>query len=267
MSSISKTFTQSRGNALGFAPVSNITQQSPAQPRAPPNTPSTLIARTRAAKMEEQRRALSLTPIVHAPSSPQSPDLQPRTRSVSLQHPRSIPLTQLIQRRLSSVQEEDSGPPIDMSSPSGSPPQRSRSLSTGETPTSARKLGVSRLSNPPTTRHLDTVLPSMGSSQGPVQAQNYRQRSTRSDPIANDATKFTQPHSTTKGRTGGPHGRPTIVNTGRENPALTYGSNKDFSSRERGRGRGRGRRGGRGTSVPVRVNGPERVDGGMTVRC
>lgn len=240
--------TQNRANALGFSSIANITPQSPSQPRPPPNTPSAVIARTRAAKMEEQRRALRQTSLMPAPPSPQSPELQPRNRTLSLQNPRSIPLTQLIQRSLSSVPEEDYGASLDcgdIPSPEASPPQRSRSFSSSEAPTSARKIGTSRQAHPPTIRPLDTVLPPLEPSQGPIQAQNYRKRS-NTRPVS-AVTTATQPL---------------------QSPVASRGRPGDSGAKERGgRGRGRGRRGGRGGSMPVRVNGPERVDGGMTVRC
>ena len=261
---------QNRTNALGFSPASNIIQKSPSQPRPPPNTPLSAAARTRAAKLEEQRRILSLTPVVPAPPSPQSPDLQPRTRSISLQNPRSIPLTQLIQRRLSSVPEEDSGTPIeynDMLSPTASPPQRSRSLSTSETP--IRKLGLAGKPRPPPIRPLDPIPLPMDFDQGPIQAQNYRQRNARPTPTQTRADSSTTGNpAQTYGSNRVKHTAPNKSHSGSERTGSPHGRNRDNYGRDRsGRGRGRSRRGGRGTSMPSRVNGPERVDGGMTVRC
>ncbi|KIK92828.1 hypothetical protein PAXRUDRAFT_146469 [Paxillus rubicundulus Ve08.2h10] len=53
------------------------------------------------------------SPVVPTPPSPKSPQSQPR--SISHQNPRSVPLTRLMQRRLSSVPEED-GTMLELSS-------------------------------------------------------------------------------------------------------------------------------------------------------
>ncbi|KAJ3555774.1 hypothetical protein NM688_g2393 [Phlebia brevispora] len=77
-------------------------QRSPAPPpRPPPNTPST-------ATFRDVRQAQShiRPPAAPAPLSPTSPKSR---QNIPQQHPRSIPLSRLIQRRLSSVPEEDSG--------------------------------------------------------------------------------------------------------------------------------------------------------------
>jgi hypothetical protein len=76
---------------------------SPAQPGPPPNTPLPPIPAASAydAKHRASRSFLAAATL----PSPTSPEA--RTRSLTFQQPRSVPLARLIQRRLSSVPEED----------------------------------------------------------------------------------------------------------------------------------------------------------------
>ena len=78
----------------------SIMQNSPVPPpRAPPNTPSNMGVREGKPVIKQPHVSAS------APLSPTSPK---HRQNISQQHARSIPLSRLIQRRLSAVPEEDS---------------------------------------------------------------------------------------------------------------------------------------------------------------
>ena len=79
--------------------VSSPSFMSPPHPGPPPNTPLPPVPNHNANYYVEH------PPLFAAPPSPTSPET--RARSLSYQQPRSIPLARLIQRRLSSVPEED----------------------------------------------------------------------------------------------------------------------------------------------------------------
>lgn len=81
--------------------LQNILSRSPAVPRPPPNTPYATVPRGHVV----QHKLVPPSEMV-APPSPTSPQQQ-RTRSLSSQQTRSVPITRLIQRRLSAVPEED----------------------------------------------------------------------------------------------------------------------------------------------------------------
>ncbi|KIJ67960.1 hypothetical protein HYDPIDRAFT_37538 [Hydnomerulius pinastri MD-312] len=97
--------------------LSPSTLQSPPQPGPPPNVPLPPApsfqhnSRDLVGQFQGARQSL----VAPTPLSPESP--QSRPRSVSYQNPRSVPLTRLMQRRLSSVPEEDS-PILEISSSS-----------------------------------------------------------------------------------------------------------------------------------------------------
>ncbi|CAL1707639.1 unnamed protein product [Somion occarium] len=259
---------QSLSNVLERrSPMSNV-QQSPLIPRPPPNSPFVALPLARGSRSQNSRHSVSLSsPLVEAPPSPTSPELRARPRSLSHQHPRSIPLTQLIQRRLSSVPEEDSGILLESYSSVSSPRQRSRSYSTGETPTSARKLKVSlnrqanlAPMNPPVTTKR---------TPSPSQANAYHHR-TNGPTRTSTAVPQRSQHTSNPSRSRGREHHEVANARGRDDHGRSLDSNvnKDYPTRGtrggRGRGSARGRRD-RGGSWPIR--GPERVDGGMTVRC
>ena len=74
---------------------SSTPQRSPVPPRPPPNTPAS------AARRDKNSAA-------HHTGAPMSPTTQTLKQNAPQQHPRSIPMSRLIQRRLSAVPEEDS---------------------------------------------------------------------------------------------------------------------------------------------------------------
>ncbi|KIM91895.1 hypothetical protein PILCRDRAFT_761201 [Piloderma croceum F 1598] len=75
-------------------------------PGPPPSTPLPPLPAIR-----DSQSGLGRSPFSTTPPSPTSPE--PRPRSFSYQHPRSIPLARLVQRRLSSVPEEDLSTVVD----------------------------------------------------------------------------------------------------------------------------------------------------------
>jgi hypothetical protein len=85
---------------------------SVSHPVPPPNTPLSL------APARDSKSYLAFPTI--NPPSPMSPE--PHIRTVLHQHPRSVPLARLIQRRLSAVPEEDPNRTSDTVSPSPIPP-------------------------------------------------------------------------------------------------------------------------------------------------
>ena len=90
---------------------------SPPHPGPPPSTPLPPLPPT---AIRDSQSRLGGSPFSTTPPSPTSPE--PRPRSLSYQHPRSIPLARLAQRRLSSVPEEDLSSVVDRHS---SPPLQS----------------------------------------------------------------------------------------------------------------------------------------------
>lgn len=98
-------------NALNFkymrhiSSPSTVSAKSPPYPGPPPSTPLPALPPSPIVdnlKSRNCRSSFSTTP-----PSPTSPEAHSRPRSVSYQQPRSVPLARLIQRRLSSVPEED----------------------------------------------------------------------------------------------------------------------------------------------------------------
>ncbi|KAJ6587129.1 hypothetical protein DFH09DRAFT_977642 [Mycena vulgaris] len=84
---------------------------SPPHPGPPPNSPLPPIPTSRTNRVRN---------FMAAPPSPTSPDTRVQNRNLTRQ-PRSVPFARLLQRRLSSVPEEESGPYMEPYSPPPSP--------------------------------------------------------------------------------------------------------------------------------------------------
>lgn len=220
-----------------YSPVQgsrSLSQQSPApSPRPPPNTPQAASIRDR--YMQAQAQHL-------APLSPTSPKTW---QGASQQHPRSIPLSRLLQRRLSSVPEEDPGLAADRGP---SPPVSSASL--------AERQGRYRGADSENDALMRKILAIPG-------AQPRRGRS----PERVSSVPAT-PASATGPSNKLPGGRDAkVAKASRIKEDRPRDDSREARGMRANRSRGRGTRGRRArppfTNV---VNGPERVDGGMTVR-
>ncbi|KAJ7045732.1 hypothetical protein C8F04DRAFT_988991 [Mycena alexandri] len=89
------------------------TDASPPHPGPPPNSPLPPIPSSHANRVRN---------FLAAPPSPTSPDPRIQSRN-SVRQPRSVPFARLLQRRLSSVPEEESGHYMEPYSPPPSPPK------------------------------------------------------------------------------------------------------------------------------------------------
>lgn len=236
---------QPRNVTLGFLPVIQP-RRSPAGPRPPSNTPNAPVGTRRPGSIAAGPANLHSSTV---PPSPTSPKMHPRGH-ISQQNPRSVPLVRLVQRRLSVVPEEDStvlsdngrGQP-DFSDASviyrsAAPPGRSE----GPAPAKlqhvpAEPVGVRQQKRKP--------VPTNPPAQPGIQ-QHHQAREDKSSAAAFDErTKST----------GRSSSMDSIVSQRTDPP---QGS-------KRGGYRGRGR-GWRGRRANAGVHGPERVDGGLTVR-
>lgn len=99
------------------SPLSPYPTSSPRHPGPPPTTPLPPLP-----SVPDSAFRLRQTLISTTPPSPTSP-VRKRPRSISYQHPRSVPLSRTIQRRLASVPEEDLSSFLERNR-SMSPPQR-----------------------------------------------------------------------------------------------------------------------------------------------
>lgn len=205
-----------------------LLQRSPAPLQPPPNTPYASL-NSGQSKIEP-----SSGPGLATPPSPASPN--PRTRSISHQHPRSIPLARLVQRRLSSVPEEEFSVISEHSAP---PPHRQRSQLSSSVSAPEGFNSVSDMkahhanrpfapTGPPGSTIVDTHKANMDHNPGKSLILEVLVALTHSDSGAKD---------------------------------------DDFGRNQRGgRGRGRGGRRARGKNTGHVANGPERANGGMIVR-
>lgn len=87
------------------APSVQQVERSPTLPRQPPNTPLSSLSNILGTQLHQLEPDADVAEHEDRPLSPTSP--KAHLRSISQQHPRSIPLARLIQRRLSSVPEEE----------------------------------------------------------------------------------------------------------------------------------------------------------------
>jgi len=243
----------------------NKSERSPAQPRPPPNTPFSSLHSREQALSSQAARSSSMT----TPPSPTSPQLH--VRSLSHQQTRSIPLARLIQRRLSSVPEEDSGSPVAdgyVNSSGFFKHPRARSLSTGNpSPVTSRSPHVHFLLSPPSPLPRDLqnsspvrnmLLPQSTLAEGDLGFQQERATVKLPGTTAKSVTGSVNPGNTTSSST----------RKGESNYRHQEGSGRDHDN-TRGRGQKRGVRGrrGKGTDGGMRItNGPERIDGGLVVK-
>lgn len=196
-------------------------------PKAPPNTPSTTVFR-------DSRHASSQNkpPSVVVPLSPTSPKTR---QTVAQQHPRSIPLSRLIQRRLSAVPEEDS---VLLSDRAPTPPLTDLSAE----PSANRYVASPINSTGVHERMMFSAdhIPCVNSSSGG--------KGSSTTPL--HSAKMTKDRDTKMAQ----------EDSGQRNDSREMKSTRGVRARGRG---GRGKRG----RVPLSnvVNGPERVNGGMTV--
>lgn len=240
----------------------------PAVPRPPPNTP--YATNGLSVRDTNSRRGVHVpSPLTATPPSPTSP--KPRLRSFSHQQTRSIPLTRLIQRRLSSVPEEDIEQRLSPS-PANSP-ARARSYSSGGVANASAHAASppylytppSPLDQGPTTRRAshEALLEHTHAVEhypGPDWMQSDR------GSMSAQATVRLPGVNVHRAQAGSALGNVS----GRDDP----GRRKEGGARGQEGGRGRGaRRGGRGkkgrggSSAPASaMNGPQRVDGGMMVK-
>jgi len=234
-------------------------ESSPVAPRVPPNTPLSAQASPSRTVQNDQ-----LKPILAAPLSPTSP--KPRLRSFTQQHPRSIPLTKLIQRRLSSVPEEDLGSNgRDRRSPSP-PTQRARCYTaSGESP--ARQILNVHLTPPYPLRNSrqPNLVPNSLLLQGNSSAGGRNFLGNDAQLLPTLTTVKLPTHGAVNVNAGDRpgHGTQCQAASGRFNRSKEGPMRAHDNTRGQGARRGwRGKRG-RGTHV---FNGPERVDGGLMVK-
>ncbi|KZT08344.1 uncharacterized protein LAESUDRAFT_811441 [Laetiporus sulphureus 93-53] len=210
-------------------------ERSLAQPRPPPNTPLTSM-RLRGPIVANRS---SRSPATAVLPSPMSTNLH--IRSLSHQQTRSIPLARLIQRRLSSVQEEDTT----ITSIQGS---HAIQASFGQSRTRSR-------SSEEPIGHTARV-PQVHALSSPKSPLHDSGRQLREATIKLATNK--QNHAVLCDALG--------EGTSRREDPKEISSRSHDNSKGRGRGRGgRGRRGRGGQEGARVINRPERVDGGLVV--
>ncbi|KZT70989.1 hypothetical protein DAEQUDRAFT_810253 [Daedalea quercina L-15889] len=248
------------------AALQNLLTRSPAMPRPPPNTPLTVASRGRLTQNKQ-----APTPAMAAPPSPPSPQ-QNRTRTLSSHQTRSIPISRLIQRRLSAVPEEDSLSQLDNvqlgSADSGFLRSRTRTHSMDPSlPADAPVSQLSYLLSPPLPeQHIQMSDPRRDAfSTGLAPGNN---RAATELVAGRDVVHVKLPSVSTRGTAA------NIRSDNRTHQVLGLRDNVSDTSansgsvRGRGQKRGGGRTRGRGgrSVVASAVNKPERVDGGLMVK-
>lgn len=221
-------------------------QQSPSVPRPPPNTPMQSVkARQQVSKPE-----------LHSSPSPLSPTKsESGLRSLAQQHPRSVPLHRLIQRRLSSVPEEDYVLFVD---------KQKMAL---EDANKHSRFGSSKgnphlqdLVDAPSAMHLKQKMRTPLMTSGSTRRSQEHSARPAACPSATPSVSDMKPQ-TRLSRMSTTHQSRT-----RDDSSKDQDGSKDSAARAN-RGRGRGRNYRRSRFPPTAVaNGPERVDGGLTVR-
>ncbi|TFY69152.1 hypothetical protein EVJ58_g570 [Rhodofomes roseus] len=248
------------------AALQTFVSRSPGVPRPPSNTFLTAAA----SRGQTAQNKSALGHAMTTPPSPTSPQQQ-RGRTLSTQQARSIPLTRLIQRRLSAVPEEDALSQLEEDLPTTSMADvytrsRTRSLDPG-LPVDAQASQLNYLLSPTFsgqhTRawdvHRNALLDTISSNNtGAVL-----------DLGTGHVVQVKLPVAHTHGQAGPvrgdnrshrAHGR--RENGGEDSSKISEGARG--RGQKRGGGRGRGRGGHQGTNRVV--NGPERVDGGLMVK-
>ncbi|KAI0775715.1 hypothetical protein BD413DRAFT_471098 [Trametes elegans] len=225
------------------SPVRGVAQ-SPMAPRPPPNTPYS--ASPYSIKRLDPR-------IQAAPSSPTSPH---DSHSLGLsQHARSIPLTKLVQRRLSIVPEEDYASSAESSRTPGT-----KMRAAGGASGLHKFLSQTRRANA-SAASLDLLGDTLGPLHGMDDAGAAPERSSS---IAAGGKPLGVP-----GRACGPGAREAQAVKEVHRRQGSSNANKDGGQRgegSRGRGQKRGGRGRRGRGGLNAMHGAERVDGGMVVK-
>ncbi|KAI8993019.1 hypothetical protein BD414DRAFT_413132 [Trametes punicea] len=230
---------------------------SPAVPKPPPNTPYS----TKSGSAPSGRRAHTEISLPAAPLSPTSPH-----ESLGLsQSPRSIPLSRLIQRRLSIVPEEEYAPSAD-NDRVASTPARTAARESGP-----EASGLHLYLSPPGQPNINAVFPGL---IGNTPETQHRADGTG---VTADRTATLPAQVKLPGvevRALGPRGREKaqVVKEAHRRQRSANNSEDRHQRYEGGRGRGqrrggRGRRGRGGSSAAGNiVYGAERVDGGLVVK-
>ncbi|KAI0695461.1 hypothetical protein BC835DRAFT_1414851 [Cytidiella melzeri] len=217
-------------------------QASPTAPRPPLNTP----LQTAVAKNQVKHVDFAPDANVETPLSPTSPNLG--LLGTTRQHPRSVPLHRLIQRRLSSVPEEDSGaflgniPALSLAEQDR---RRVRHVS-------AESKALSQDFSTRGPRFTHKSANTSTARYGNVSSSSIMPPSGRSVTMPN-VTVPTKPSAR-------PVRAPNVAPRGRE-AGVVETAEQVQQSRYRGRNGKKGRQSSKSIS-----NGPERVDGGLTVR-
>ncbi|OBZ68125.1 hypothetical protein A0H81_11738 [Grifola frondosa] len=248
--------------------LSSPVARSPAHPRPPPNTPLAVASSPYNLKYSDNRTQPS---IMATPPSPSSPD--PHSRTISHQQPRSIPLSRLIQRRLSAVPEEDYVSSTEYVHPfpysiwAYSP--CSHSLIEPQIATAS---AIRRLLSPTSVQQ--TNLRTSSPANGMFVAQSKTSNFAAEDllPLEDGSVQAMVRLPGAGSKIGYTNRNGSSGLNGRNDSVQHGGSHKDNTPKRventRGRGQkrnGRGRKG-RGAAAGNVVNGPERVDGGLMVK-
>lgn len=240
----------------------NVLGRSPAVPRPPPNTPYTALSRGHVVQHKLAPPSAMVTP--PSPTSPQ----QPRTYSLSSQQNRSVPITRLIQRRLSAVPEEDSPSLPDDGVPTmGHPYPCSEMQSLNlDLPADIQLSHLQHLLSPPLTgqhirmRGFDMRSTGLSSSSTDGRLADLDQHAVHVKLPATSTRRPVGPRNPrSDDRAPQALGRRENINDDSPNAGSARGR-----AQRRGGVRGRGR-GGRTPTVSA-VNRPERVDGGLMVK-
>ncbi|TCD71263.1 hypothetical protein EIP91_011741 [Steccherinum ochraceum] len=240
---------------------------SPGPPRPPPNTPMSSISHTRRTQIRNAGHTDSAT-VVQALPSPPSPSHY-RPRNESHQERAGLPLSHVLSRRLSSVPEEDAGAYVDTSrSPSpvfSTRSTRSRSFSTS----GQRQRQTKTFISDPATLHPENRI--HVSMRTPSPGYDRHLLHERNSGVIPAAQVYRPPGKLAPGRGGG--SAPGASSRGKNARGQPEGSGENMGRTSRGgrgnRARGAGRGGKRGhsrTPSSIHRNGPERVDGGLSVR-
>lgn len=241
-----------------LAILSNTTGvHSPVPPRPPTNLPSAAASLPRGLHSQDGGYMRKNT-VVEVPPSPTSPS-NAGVRNIPHQKARSVPLSRLLSRRLSSVPEEDTNTyagPSRCSSPGHPVNLRSHNFPIGQASKQSRSCLALRAPSP---------------NCGPYGHKNVVQDPRRNRHLGIDIAAARSSQVAHK-----VHAADTPAGVVPSRGRLMYEqqANSDSSGKvtrggvrgNRGRGGNRGKRGHSRTPSTATRNGPERVDGGLTVR-
>ena len=216
---------------------------SPSAPRVPPNTPHGIPTSYGARRLD---------PIAHSMDPPSSPPSQQVTTSLGLpQQMRSIPLSRLVQRRLSTVPEEDYASSVDGRTP---PPPSRGSVQ----PSPGGSSGLHLFLSPGSRANANAG--SLGSLGDTLGSRYSTDGMGVSGQKARNMTPGVKHPATNSGPV--PHSEPQSVKEASRRQGSNNVNNDGGRRGENGRGRGQ-KRGGRGRKPR---GGAERVDGGIVVK-